>query len=959
MFKYYLHKYFNIFLFASLNFILITNNFVIPENNFKLQVNFVCLGFLFLLFIYKIQPIVGRFKRSRRIFAIFISAIFVFTAIYNEITNTGTNSLKPNIVVSIIFAVVGIVEAINVVWSRFVPDPNLTRHLYAGTSRDAKKDYLKGRLNVFSKEKLLFVELSGDTEIKSAYRTKELEIDDIGQAVELHDKKFSLLGDPGAGKSTALRNIFSKYALDYVEDRSSLFPLWINLGLSSNPPIADDLLWYWWDRHGLPGSPSTEINNHNLWLFLDGLNEMPDSKVSRKDRARSIRKLTEKYPELPIIATSRIRDYEVEVDIGLDIVIIQPLDDYRMQRFIRKRTGNDDLWNDIKNREPLLRMGRNPYNLVMLTTIHSETNSLPHDLNQLYSEYIRITYFEFTTKRVIRRLTRLLYLPRTMLKKKLHTLAFRMIARGRGTAANVSWAQRHVGRPALKDGINIGVLLVDSGTIKYYHQSIHAYFALPGLSKSLNKKWHDRNPRRRILFIRQLADLQEAAVPAISALIERLQDHEEEIRAEAVIALGAIGRAAPNETVHSLVSVLTDENVKVREEAAKALSHIGGTAEAVPALLEVIRDENLIVRKYAKGTLDKLQTDEVVKAISYLENGLKSNGITRYYSARMLKRAGKVAIHSESEVFKALTSESNPKIRAELVSVFTEVGLLSEYPIPYLARILLEDAIIVKQEALRAVRSAGSKVVWQTRIEISANLYENDDDVRQEALRALAICDSIGIAEAFPAIVNCLYSANINVKTEAVNVLKKAGGSIAASAIPILAKLILDDDVDVGTSALKALEAMDQHALEAVPDIIDALGDEALIIRKTATDVLGKVGRKKPKSVLPQLIEVLRHSDNEIMRYHSAHALSKIAHSKSIPPLISALEDVNPKVRWIAALALGNLRSKEAITPLSQLINDKAIATSNRFTVRDAVISALREIDTPRSREILKRHKLL
>ncbi|HEV3339587.1 MAG TPA: HEAT repeat domain-containing protein [Pirellulales bacterium] len=84
-----------------------------------------------------------------------------------------------------------------------------------------------------------------------------------------------------------------------------------------------------------------------------------------------------------------------------------------------------------------------------------------------------------------------------------------------------------------------------------------------------------------------LARIGDAAVPA---LIETLEDPDDEVRAQAAQALARMGAtAAP--AVDALVRALNDPNEEVRRGAARALGQIGSEAdEAVPALIDAIKD---------------------------------------------------------------------------------------------------------------------------------------------------------------------------------------------------------------------------------------------------------------------------------------------------------------------------------------------------------------------------------
>ncbi|MFZ8842411.1 HEAT repeat domain-containing protein, partial [Thermoflexus sp.] len=93
-------------------------------------------------------------------------------------------------------------------------------------------------------------------------------------------------------------------------------------------------------------------------------------------------------------------------------------------------------------------------------------------------------------------------------------------------------------------------------------------------------------------------------VPALPALLEALQDKDEEweVRYAAALALGQIGdpQATP-----ALIQALRDENLVVRWAAAEALRKIGDP-QALPALLEALKDEDEGVRRAAAEALGQI-----------------------------------------------------------------------------------------------------------------------------------------------------------------------------------------------------------------------------------------------------------------------------------------------------------------------------------------------------------------
>jgi HEAT repeat protein len=100
---------------------------------------------------------------------------------------------------------------------------------------------------------------------------------------------------------------------------------------------------------------------------------------------------------------------------------------------------------------------------------------------------------------------------------------------------------------------------------------------------------------------------------------------------------------------------------------------------------------------------------------------------------------------------------------------------------------------------------------------------------------------------------------------------------------------------------------------KAYPALIKALGDDDEEIRKEAQSHLELIGSE----TLPALIKAMKSSDgSKFMRYGIIGLLGRIDNPETVPPLIEALKDGNPRVITLAAMALGKSRNASAIKPL-------------------------------------------
>jgi hypothetical protein len=630
------------------------------------------------------------FYSLRKPLILILIVAFVAATIVNVLSSFSSPSL---LLVNAFLAFISVIQGVQ--WFReFGPErrSRTVEKISANLSvEEAERRYLEGRRAAFAAEQQLFVKTALTTSIQPQYstqaETQKQTFDDIEQAVKLHHGRFVLIGDPGAGKSTALRHLMTQAITAYLDKRDNRLPVWINLGLSSNPVNADDLLNHWWhEQCYLPGDPKQYLRQGNVRLFFDGLNEMPEAGGSRKDRAAALRSFIDAHPALPIVVTCRVRDYQDDHDLKLGspkpedfpVVTVQPLDDTRIQEFISKRGANEKLWPAIQASDALLRLASNPYNLVMLTEIYKESGHLPENLNELYRHYVRLTYSHYNAERSKRKdgdpNTELLRLKLPELERRLKRLAFLMIARGKGTAAKYDWAQRQIGRTALRDGLNLGVLVHDDVNIRFYHQSLHSYFAAEPLSTVLKAKGPFGRVMTRIQLIVEIGNLNEASTPAVEPLIGALHDKDWAVRSSAASALGKI---ADPRAIEPLIVALRDVQSYVRRRAVSALGKIADPRAIKPLLIAVLHDPDESVRENAAEALAKIGDPHAIEPLIGLLSDttqLISRRPVRFIDSYATAALGKIGQLAVEPLIVVLMTDSNKNVRCNAAEALGEIG---------------------------------------------------------------------------------------------------------------------------------------------------------------------------------------------------------------------------------------------------------------------------------------------
>jgi HEAT repeat protein len=658
------------------------------------------------------------------------AALVVFIALSGE-------SSPILILLAAIAAVIGLIGIGLVLWDRYYVDASL-RPRETGTI----ERYFQRWLTEFGREQGLFATAANDTVIPTRFRDeRQLTFDSIADVVEYYPR-FVLIGEPGEGKSSAIRTLVAQAIYNHRHANGETpLPLWINLGFSENPVEASELIGYWWyEQHHLPGNPDVYLKSNNLILYLDGLNEMPGD---RRERTESLRHFLNKYPRIPVIVTSRVREYEDDQDLnlGLPVLRVQPLTDRHLQTYITNQLGSPDLWNTIQANPALRHLASSAYRLRMMMEVYSadKSKSLPEDLDTLTTRYTQVRYDEQARAGKVRLKSW------EDLEKALQEFAFRLTVRNMGTGVTTAKAQQMLGRAALKDGIDLRFLRHEGDIVRFYNHTLHGFFATPLLIDALkNGNSGERIPAGSVDVIRYLGDLGEIAVRAVPELTNALKSGDKMVRRFAAFALGRIGEtAAP--AVPTLVTALGDDQQEVREFAAFALGRIGeGAAPAVPALMPALKDQNSTVR---------------------------------FGAALALRQMGEAAAPAMPALITALDDE-NPVVGQLAALALGDIGDTASSAIPSLAQMLKHPNSDVRYSASYALGQMGEAAVPF----LITALESSRADMRIPAALALREIGR-GATPAVPALIRALNDQNPEVRQAAALALEKMNSPEAAEAL--------------------------------------------------------------------------------------------------------------------------------------------------------------------------------
>ncbi len=150
-----------------------------------------------------------------------------------------------------------------------------------------------------------------------------------------------------------------------------------------------------------------------------------------------------------------------------------------------------------------------------------------------------------------------------------------------------------------------------------------------------------------------------------------------------------------------------------------------------------------------------------------------------------------------------------------------------------------------------------------------------------------------------------------------------------------LVPLLHDPDTGVRLRAARSLGKSGDA--QAVPALIHALGHHDDLVAGEASDALARLG----EPALEPLINALRDKDPGI-RWHAAKALADIADPRAAQALIAALDDQDFGVRWFAANGLAAMGTR-AVFPLLRALRTRALTP----WIAEGAIHVLKNIKDP------------
>jgi NACHT domain len=208
---------------------------------------------------------------------------------------------------------------------------------------------------------------------------------------------FVLVGDPGGGKTTALKSIGLATLDNTLYLESDIIPVFVEIRRYANTTCRlEQYLVQVLRDYGFPNADrfiARQLEKNQILLLLDGLDEVSDLALSRI--LTSIREFSNTHPHNRLVISCRIASYDRQLDdISEATIALTAFNDIQISAFVRHKSfpaGKSavQLMSILRERPRILAVCRNPLLLTIVTSLYAETDyDLPSSRPEFYESCI-------------------------------------------------------------------------------------------------------------------------------------------------------------------------------------------------------------------------------------------------------------------------------------------------------------------------------------------------------------------------------------------------------------------------------------------------------------------------------------------------------------------------------------------------------------------------------------------
>jgi HEAT repeat protein len=401
---------------------------------------------------------------------------------------------------------------------------------------------------------------------------------------------------------------------------------------------------------------------------------------------------------------------------------------------------------------------------------------------------------------------------------------------------------------------------------------------------------------------------------AVPLIVSALSDGDSRVRAEAARTLGQFTDRGATD---ALIAALGDQSPDVRAEATLALGR-SNDSRAIGPLASLTSDRDPRVSLAAAESLARLRDPRATRVL--IDSLANPDWRVRSRAARVLSRvAAEGTLDQAAKPLARVLADDDPVVRYYAAEALAGIGAAC---VPAVIELMRSSRDADRDRAARVLWRIGAPAVEP----LIAVLQERGSPAEMRAAAATTL-GLIGDVRAIKALALVLKDDRYFVRQEAAVAL----GRMGAPALELLLEMAASSTPATREAAIEALgSAGTSRALDRV---IEALGDQNQNVRQAAVRALG--GSSSERAV-PHLIAVLR-DESSTLRAQARASLARLG-QVAVQALIGALKDPKPSVRQLAAEALGEIGSRDAVVPLIELI------TTDQSGARAEAVEALGKI---------------
>ena len=340
--------------------------------------------------------------------------------------------------------------------------------------------------------------------------------------------------------------------------------------------------------------------------------------------------------------------------------------------------------------------------------------------------------------------------------------------------------------------------------------------------------------------------------PALTPLMDTLNSEVPDIRQHVAMALGYMG---DTKTVEPLIVALGDDYSSVRVQAAEALGKIRD-AKAVKPLIAALKDDEIAAREAAAKALIKIGKPAVNALVKTLKD---RDALVRM---RVIDILGKIGGTQIEELIISALKDRVRDVRWKAVDTLSRIG--DAKAVEPLIEALKDADDYIRWNAAKALGELGDARAAAPLIDALKDKY-----VRRPAAEALG---KIADASAVDPLIKALKNKDYHIQLTAADTLEKIGWKP-------------ENDIELAVYLIvkKKWEKLPSIGKPAVAPLINALKDGDYLVRRSASEALGKIGDARAVELL---INALKDEDY-LVRRNAAGALGNIGDARAVESLVS------------------------------------------------------------------------